>query len=286
MSEEETRTGPVRLSKLIAARGLASRREAEAWIAEGRVTVNGHTADGTQPADPAEDDIRVDGRRLPPEPRKVYYLFYKPRGCITGRNDPQGRASIFDLIGELAERVEPVGRLDFDTEGALILTNDGTMAHELAQPHTKVPRRYAVKVYRQPNDAKLQMIRDGRVFLEDGATQPALVRVMEETDTANTWLEVTVTENRNRLIRRMFQQLHHPVSKLRRESFGTISVRGMERGDLRPLTHDEVKRLEDLARGVKPARAGKKRKGKGFAKAKPKTRVQARKSKNGKRRKP
>lgn len=262
--------GAIRLSKLLAARGVASRREAEELIAEGRVTVNGEAVREVVPVDPEVDRIRVDGRPLPPEPAKAYYLLYKPRGYITGRDDPQGRRSVFDLLEGLPIRVEPVGRLDYDTEGALLLTNDGDLAHRLAHPSRKVPKRYLAKVYRTPCERDLRTLREG-VFLEEGRTAPAKVRVLDATDNANAWLEITVTEGRYRLIRRMLAQLGHPVAKLRRESFATLSIRGMERGQIRRLTPSEVKRLQDLSDGIKPARAGKK-KGAGFAKAKPDTR--------------
>lgn len=258
--------GGIRLSKLLAARGVASRREAEELIAEGRVTVNGEVVREVVPVDPAVDKIRVDGRALPAEPEKVYYLMYKPRGCITGREDPQGRRSVFDLLENLPVRVEPVGRLDFDTEGALLLTNDGELANRLTHPSRKVPKRYLAKVYRTPCERDLRKLREG-VYLDDGRTAPAKARVLDATDNGNAWVEITVTEGRYRLIRRMLTQLGHPVAKLRRESFATISVRGLERGQVRRLTASEIKRLQELAAGVKPARAGKKR-GAGFAKPK------------------
>jgi 23S rRNA pseudouridine2605 synthase len=256
-----------RLSKVIAARGVASRREAETMIAEGRVTVNSEAVTGVVFVE-SDDEIKVDGKVLPLEPPRVYFLLYKPRGYITGRNDPEGRKSVLDLVKDLRFRVEPVGRLDFDTEGALLLTNDGELANQLTHPSRKVPKRYLAKVYRTPTAATLKTIEAG-VHLEDGRTHPAKARVIDTTDKTNAWVEVTVTEGRYRLIRRMFAQLGHPVSKLRRESFGTISLRNMERGQLRPLTKPEVTRLQELARGVNPSKAGKK-KGKGFAKAKPK----------------
>lgn len=277
MYEDDEGVAGERLSKVLAQRGVTSRREAEQWIADGRVTVNRELVTGVVFVDPEHDEIRIDGKPLPGEPDAVYYLMYKPRGAITGRNDPKGRKSVFDLLEDLDERVEPVGRLDFDTEGALLLTNDGHLAHKLLHPSRHVPKRYLVKCYRKPNDRDLEAIRTG-VFLEDGKTAPALVRIVESTETENTWLEVTVTEGKNRLIRRMFAKLGHPVSKLRRESFATISIRGMERGQVRPLTGVEVQRLREIAEGKKPAKAGQKR-GKGFAKAKPKTRRPKRKQK-------
>jgi pseudouridine synthase len=257
-----------RLSKVMSARGLCSRREAEGWIRDGRVSVDGEVVREVVPVDPRLQDIRVDGKPLPPEPEHVYLLLYKPRGCITGRDDPHGRKSVFDVVGELPIRVEPVGRLDFDTEGALLLTNDGVLAHALTHPKNQVPKRYLAKVYRTPDERDLEALRTG-VFLEDGRTAPALARIVDQTDTTNAWVEITVTEGRNRLVRRMFGKLGHPVSKLRRETFATLSIRGMERGQVRTLTGEELQRVRDIADGVRPQRAGGQRR-EGWAKAKPK----------------
>ena len=266
---EDTMT-EIRIAKLIAQRGLASRREAEGWIREGKVKVNGEVLEspGTL-VDPDKDHIRVNGKALPPMPDHVYYLMYKPRGCITSRKDPHGRKSVMDVLGELDSRVEPVGRLDFDTEGALVFTNDGDLAHKLTHPSTKVPKRYVAKVWRTPDEKALERLRNG-VFLEDGKTAPCKVRVLDSTEGGNARVELTVTEGRNRLIRRMMQAVNHPVSKLRRESFATLSVREMERSAVRKLTLEEVKRLKDLSEGRSPQKAGRVRKRKGFAIAKPK----------------
>lgn len=269
MTEKSDNSRSVRVAKLIAERGMTSRRDAEAWIKDGRVAVNGSVLDSPAVVvNPAFDTVLVDGKALPPRPDMVYYLMYKPRGVIVTRSDPQGRKSVFDLVN-VNERVESVGRLDFDTEGALLLTNDGDMAHALTHPSREIPKRYMAKVYRTPDNRDIKAIQEG-VFLDDGRTKPAKVRVLDATDKTNAWVEITVTEGRNRLIRRLFAQLGHPVSKLRRETFATLTIRGMERGQVRRLTHAEVQRLKDLAEGRKPSRAGKKKSGKGFAKAKPK----------------
>lgn len=267
----------IRLAHLMALRGLTSRRTAEEWIRDGRVAVNGTIVEHPLVlVDPDEDHVRVDGRPLPPAPPKVYYLLYKPKGYITGRDDPEGRRGIHELLEGIPYRLEPVGRLDFDTEGALILTNDGDLAHALMHPSNMVPRRYLAKVYRAPSDADIRAVEQG-VYLEDGRTTPGKMRLVEMSDGGNAWVEVTVTEGRNRLIRRMFAQLGHPVSKLRRESFATVSIRGMERGQFRLLTGAEVRRLQEIATGKNPQNTGKKKKG--FAIAKPKGRPQARKKK-------
>jgi 23S rRNA pseudouridine2605 synthase len=239
-------------------------------VEAGRVTLDGNVLAVSERVAP-DADVRIDGKPMPDEPPKVYFLLYKPRGVITTRSDPEGRKRVLDLVSHLPYRIEPVGRLDVDTEGAILLTNDGALAHRLTHPSMKVPKRYRVKVYRCPTPDKLRAIEQGRVFLDDGPIAPARVRILESTESENTWVEMTVTEGRNRLVRRIFQQLRHPVSKLRRESFATISIRGMERGEVRMLTGPEVERLRLIASGVRPERAGKaQKKKKGFAKAKPK----------------
>ncbi len=266
---EEESEGRIRLAKLIASRGLASRREAEAMILEGRVQVNGEAVTTVATlVNPNEDRVHVDNRTLPVAPPTVWYLMYKPRGYITGRDDPQGRPSVLELVEHLPYRVEPVGRLDFDTEGALLFTNDGDLAHKLTHPSTEVPKRYLAKVYRTPDAGDLRAIQNG-VFLEDGKTAPAKARVVDTTDTTNCWLEITVTEGRNRLVRRMLAQLGHPVSKLRRESFATLTIRGMERGEVRALTRAEIDRINEIANGTKPKSAGRFKYKEGFARPSP-----------------
>jgi 23S rRNA pseudouridine2605 synthase len=260
-----------RLAKVIARRGLASRREAEVWIQDGRVSVNGEVVyHPGEPVDVATDLIKVDDQPLPAPPKKMIYLLFKPKGTITGRDDPEGRTSVLSLVSHLPERVEPIGRLDMDTEGALLFTNDGDLAHKLTHPSMNVPKRYVAKVWRTPSERTMNRIRAG-IKLEDGRTGPCKARVIEITDNGNAWIEITVTEGRNRLIRRIFQAVNHPVSKLRRESFATISIRNMERGQVRLLTKDERSRLEELSAGKDPRKAGKSAKrAAGHARAKPK----------------
>ncbi len=258
-----------RLARVIARSGLTSRREAEEWVQAGRVEVDGQVVH--HPGHPVRDPqgVRVDGKPLPAPPPRVYYLLYKTRGTITSREDPQGRESVLEAVEGLPFRVEPVGRLDYNTEGALLLTNDGDLAHKLTHPSTRVPKRYLAKVWRTPDERTLERLRRG-VHLEDGRTAPALVRVAESTDSGNCWLEITVTEGRNHLVRRMLEAVGHPCSKLRRESFATIGLRGLERGQIRALEADEVRRLQELVQGVEPSKAGRsERYKKGFARPKP-----------------
>ncbi len=250
------REGDRRLAKVMAERGVASRREAEKMIADGRVFVNGvRVSHPGHPVDPRRDTIRLDGKALPRAAPKLWFILYKPKGFITGRDDPEGRPSVLSLLPDVREKVEPVGRLDFNTEGVLLLTNDGEVAHKLTHPSTQVPKRYLVKCWKTPDERALARLQAG-VDLDDGRTLPCKARVMSTTDASNAWIEVTVTEGRNRLVRRAFATLGHPVSKLRRVSFATISLRGLERGQYRALTSEEVARLHDVASGVAPQEAG------------------------------
>ena len=238
-------SAPIRLAKLLAQRGIASRRKAEEIIASGQVSVNGIVVTGVTLVDPAVDVIEVRGERIPAAPPKRYYLLNKPRGYITGRGDPRGRKGVLDLVKGLPVRVEPVGRLDYDTEGALLLTNDGQLAHDLTHPSREVPKTYLAVVEGVPNRADLKAIREG-VPLDDGPTAPAQTLVIG-TERGNSLLEITISEGRNRLSRRMMKQLGHAVLELRRERFGPISIDGLAKGQLRELTDEEVRGLQEMA---------------------------------------
>jgi 23S rRNA pseudouridine2605 synthase len=267
MEEQGSR---VRLAKLLARRGVASRRAAEELIAQQVVTVNGRVVDGVGSlVDPAVDVVRVDGRPLPPEPALAYYVLYKPRGASTNVVDPHGRETIFEPLEKIGiVGLMPIGKLEFNAEGALVLTNDTELIAALNRTGVSIPRRYMAKVYRTPDEADLRAIERG-VRFADSVARPAKARVLDTTDSENAWVELTTTEPSSSLPNRLFAQLGHPVSKLRRESFATISIRGLERGGVRPLTGEEIARLRDLAAGVPAGRAGHGPKPKGFAKAKP-----------------
>jgi 23S rRNA pseudouridine2605 synthase len=245
-SKHATEAPRERLARYIARSGIASRRTADRLVREGQATVNGQVErDPGFAIDPEHDDVRLQGRPIEGAREHIYQILYKPRGTITSREDPEGRKGVHELLPKLPDRVEPVGRLDFNTEGALLFTNDGDLAHRLTHPSYHIPRRYLAKVYRTPSEATLDKIRKG-IRLDDGRTVPALCRVTDSTDTGNAWVEITVYEGRHHLIRRLFAALGHPVSKLRRESFATVSIRGMERGDSRPLSPAEIERIREL----------------------------------------
>jgi pseudouridine synthase len=251
MSDEKARADGApkeRLHKALARVGVASRRKVEAFIAEGRVRLNGKTV--TKPGvlvDARRDRVEVDGRsvRLVPEEaqERVYLLLHKPPKVLTTTRDERGRKTVLDLLGADAHtRVYPVGRLDYDAEGLLLLTNDGALAHRLTHPKFQVPKTYHAKVKGRPSpDALAKLVRG--IYLEDGPAKAAHVEVVHETK-ANTWVEITVTEGRNRLVKRMFWRIQHPVIRLVRTRFGGLTLDGLEAGESRLLTKREARELE------------------------------------------
>lgn len=245
----------MRLAKLLAQRGIASRRKAEELIAAGRVTVNGEIAVVTTPADPENDIVEINGQRLPKEPAKAYYLLNKPSGYITGRRDTRGRQTVLDLAKDLPVRVEPVGRLDYDTEGALLLTNDGEIAFGLTHPSRGVEKVYRARVEGRPMAEDIAAIERG-IPLEDGVTKPAKARIVSRGEKSSV-VEITVTEGRNRMIRRMLAYLGHYCMDLQRISFGGVTIEGMKLGQLRKLNEREIAALQKLAsRKVRRSKAG------------------------------
>ena len=233
-----------RLQKIIARAGLASRREAERWMLEGRVTVNGKVVDklGSQ-ADPIKDKIKVDGKLIS-EPPRFYYLFHKPAGLITSLRDPQGRPSLGDLLEPLGKRgrLFPVGRLDFNSTGLLVLTNDGELALRLMHPRYRVKKGYRVKISACPTERELDRLRRG-IRLEDGVTAPAEVRVLQVLK-KNAWLEVEINEGRYREVRRMFEALGYFVEKLIRVRLGPIRLASLAPGVIRPCSPTEITALK------------------------------------------
>ena len=245
--------GPVRLQKVLSAAGVASRRAAEQFIADGRVTVNGRTVrqPGTR-ADPARDDVRVDGRRIAREVRSRYVLVHKPRGYVTTRSDPHRRKTVLDLVPDVREYVYPVGRLDYDSEGLLLLTNDGALAALLTHPRHGVARVYEATVRGVPSGARLRRLAAG-VEIDGRPTGPAEVRMLRggapgRTDEAR--VRIVIREGRNRQVRRMFDAIGHPVRRLRRTRLGPISLRGLRPGAARDLTPAEVGALRGAVRSV------------------------------------
>lgn len=232
-----------RLQKIIAHSGIASRRAAERLIADGRVRVNGRivTELGTR-ADPYKDKIEVDGKRLVRE-KPVYYLVHKPREMVTTLSDPEGRDSLASLLKRIPERVYPVGRLDYHTSGALLVTNDGELTDALLHPKKQVPKVYAAKLKGFLDVPELDKLRNG-VELDDGyVTKAAHVVVIRE-EQKNTWVRITLHEGKNRQIHRMAEAIGHPVQRLARLEFAGLSVDDLRPGEYRPLKKKELDRLK------------------------------------------
>jgi 23S rRNA pseudouridine2605 synthase len=233
-----------RLQKVLARAGIASRRASEELIAEGRVRVNGEVAELGRRIDPGADEVTIDGVPVPVAPGVVHYLLNKPRGVVTTASDPQGRPVVVDLV-PAEPRVFPVGRLDADTEGLLLLTNDGGFAHRLTHPSFGVPKEYLAEVEGTPGRAALRTLREG-VDLEDGRTAPARVSVVSPGV-----LRLVISEGRNRQVRRMCEAVGHPVRRLVRTRIGPVADRRLPPGSWRPLTTGEVRSLEaEAAQGA------------------------------------
>jgi pseudouridine synthase len=231
-----------RLQKVLAQAGIASRRSAERLIVAGRVSVNGEIISelGTK-VDPAHDAIKVDGKRIADRPSgRTYLALNKPRGVVTTMSDPEGRATVKDFLRGIKARVYPVGRLDYASEGLLLLTDDGALARELMHPSRGVEKTYLAKVKGQPEREVLARLTRG-IPLDGKRTGPARVRVTRPGD--NAWIEITIGEGRNRQVRRMLQAVGHPVQRLRRVAYGGVTLGRLPVGHVRPLADAEVASL-------------------------------------------
>lgn len=238
-----------RLQKVIAQAGIASRRKAEQLILDGVVKVNGKVVTELGTKVSPTDKVEVNG--IPVEREEpVYYLFYKPRGVISSVKDDKGRKVVTDFLHETDKRVYPVGRLDYDTSGILLLTNDGDFAHLMMHPKSEIEKVYIAKVKGIPARENLKKLAKG-IELEDGLTAPAKVKVLSIDKKKKTAIiEITIHEGRNRQVRRMFEKIGHPVMKLKREKYGFLTLDGLNAGEMRELTPHEVKQLRALAKKV------------------------------------
>jgi len=235
----------IRLQKVLSQAGVASRRAAEKLIADGRVTVNGKTilTMGVK-VDPGKDEIRVDGRRIKGVSQPRYLLLYKPAGYVTTRSDPQRRRTVLDLLTGVREYVYPVGRLDYDTEGLLLLTNDGELAARLTHPRHGFARTYEARVAGMPDREAIERLRNG-IPLDGHRTLPADVVLLNQgRRDRDGVLRLTIREGRNRQVRRMCEAVGHPVQHLKRTRFGTLADRRLKPGEWRELAPREVEALQ------------------------------------------
>lgn len=259
MRDQPVSDAAVRVQKILSQAGVASRRAAEELVREGRVSINGSvvTTLGVK-ADPERDDVRVDGQRVRPVSELLYLVLHKPTGYVTTRRDPQKRRTVMDLIPSVSAYVYPVGRLDYDSEGLLLLTNDGDLAALLTHPRHEVEREYEALVAGAPSSAALEKLARG-VPLDGKRTAPARVRILGgRPGRDETWVSITLREGRNRQVRRMCEAVGHPVRRLRRVRFGPLVLGRLPRGKARTLTVREVADLRASARGdvVVPSRRG------------------------------
>ena len=235
------KTDKIRLQKYLAQCGIASRRKAEEYIRNGRVRVNGQvvTQMGVKVSPKAR--VEVDGKPVKPEKKKVYILLHKPKGYVTTVSDPEGRQTVLDLVQEVKERVYPVGRLDYDSSGLLLLTNDGDFANLLMHPKHEILKVYIVTVKGKPSEKAIEKLRNG-IRIDNYITAPAFVKVLNIYEN-KTKLEITIHEGRNRQIRKMCEKIGHPVIRLKRVAFGKLELCSLKPGEWRFLTEKEVKQL-------------------------------------------
>lgn len=237
---------PVRLQKVLAARGVASRRVVEDMIADGRITVNGEVAQLGRRIVPETDIVEVDGVLVGVAPDLVHYVLHKPAGHVSTASDTHGRPTVVDLV-PAEPRVYPVGRLDLETEGLILLTNDGELTHRLTHPSFGVEKEYVAELDGAPSRGDLRALREG-VELDDGITAPAKASLL-----APNVLRLTIHEGRNRQVRRMCEAIGHGVTRLIRTRIGPLVERSLKPGEWRELTDDEVRKLEQSTGSAKPA---------------------------------
>lgn len=240
----------MRLQKYMAEAGVASRRQCEEYIRQGRVQVNGEKAEIGCVVDPGEDAVSLDGVPLQRAKRRVVLLFYKPRGVVSTSMDPQGRKTVQDFFREFPERLYNVGRLDINSEGLLIMTNDGALAQAMTHPRYKIPKTYYVVCDGVLTSAQAAKLQNG-VQLSDGMTAPARVENVRPTKTGQTSFLITIREGRNRQVRRMLEAVEHNTLLLKRERVGVLQIEGLVPGAWRHASEQELKWLDDLLLGNK-----------------------------------
>lgn len=233
----------MRIQKFLSEAGIVSRRKAEKLISEGKITVNGEIVrELWKQIDPEKDCIKLDNKIIKRKQKKIYILLFKPKGYVTTLKDEKGRPTVGDLLKDIKFRVFPVGRLDYNTEGLLILTNDGDISQKMSHPRYGLPKTYMVKVSGILNEKALKRLKGG-VKLADGKTLPAELKIIK-TLKNSCWLEITIREGKRRQIRRMFEMIGHPVRKLKRTKIGFLNLEGLLPGEYRYLSSSEIELLK------------------------------------------
>lgn len=233
-----------RLQKFMAEAGVASRRACEELIRQGRVTVNGETASLGRSVEPEQDRVELDGKPVQKEQRRTVILLYKPRGVVSTSSDPEGRRTVQDYFREIPERLYNVGRLDLNSEGLLLMTNDGALANRLTHPRYGVEKTYYAVCDGRLTASEAAKLTNG-IELEDGVTAPARVDAVRTTQRGDTSFLITIHEGRNRQIRRMLEAVGHRTLRLKRERFGPLSLGALAPGEWRKLSDEEIKKLEN-----------------------------------------
>ena len=237
-------SGPVRLNKFLADHGIASRRKADEMIDEGRVQVNGRKVfELGIKIDPSKDKVKVGGKLVGAKPQPVYFVFNKPKSVVTSTYDPQGRPVVLDFFRRIKKRIFPVGRLDWDTEGLLLMTNDGDFANEITNPKSNISKTYHAKLDGIPTDKQLDKLKRGVSIIGGKVRAVHLKRLKKGSSNKKEWIEITITEGKNRQVRKMFEKIGYDVEKLKRVSIGELKLSALKPGEYRPLTAKDLTKL-------------------------------------------
>lgn len=233
----------VRLNKFLADHGVASRRKADELIDEGRVQVNGRKVfELGLKIDPSRDKVKVGGKMVGAKPQPIYFVFNKPKSVVTSTSDPQGRPTVLDYFPKIKTRIFPVGRLDWDTEGLLLMTNDGDFSNEIASPESKISKTYHAKLDRLITQEKIEKLKRG-VSIVGGRVKALHIKRIKKGSEKKDWVEITITEGKNRQVRKMFEKIGYDVEKLKRVSIGELRLGALKSGDYRPLNRKDLEKL-------------------------------------------
>lgn len=241
--DSESVSAPIRLNKYLADHGIASRRKADELIDEGRVQVNGRKVfELGIKIDPSVDKVKVSGKIVGAKPQLLYFIFNKPKNVVTTTNDPLGRPVVLDFFKKIKKRIFPVGRLDWDTEGLLLLTNDGDFANEITSPSSNISKTYHAKLDGIPTDAKLDKLRRG-VSIVGGKVRAVHIKRLKKGTDKKDWIEITINEGKNKQVKKMFEKIGFSVVKLKRVSIGELKLTTLKTGEFRPLTEKDLEKL-------------------------------------------